>query len=296
MNGSWARGAAPPPVVPAFQPEPPESERQFGAVLDLAVKIGTGIDTLTDIQRQALDLQLLEPDVRAPLIGSGVVPASGVLLLDLGAPAVGREWEVRRLMIVDGSNPSGQTSGGAVTASSNAYAAAAAGFSGLPAGAAMTGFSVTAAPASAPVSGQITVTGTSVPELYYELAIGTAGGSVSQTFPTPIPATAATVSVPAITGGSAYTVTVYGTTAVTGGTPGTAFWYAGIPYQSAPQAAIWRAATLPEIDRLGGENISIKAREKLFAVVSGANPGDTLIARADVVDIMPGRAVPVTTT
>jgi hypothetical protein len=44
----------------------------------------------------------LETPNAVPLQAGGVVPASGVLVLDLGAPQLGRRWLVRRLAVANG--------------------------------------------------------------------------------------------------------------------------------------------------------------------------------------------------
>lgn len=46
-----------------------------------------------------------------PLAASGVVPASGTLVMDLGQPAMGRRWSVRNLAVVSAAGPTGTLAG-----------------------------------------------------------------------------------------------------------------------------------------------------------------------------------------
>jgi hypothetical protein len=150
-----------------------------------------------------------------------------------------------------GSQQSGAaTTGGAVTASSGTFSAAAAGNIALPAGASITGFDVTVAPAAATVSGLVTVTGLSTLNMNYELSETTAGTTLSVRFPGPITAanssTQPQVNVPAITGGAAYAISVYGITAASTAAPAadagaTIVWPAGTPFPCTAVTEVWVA-------------------------------------------------------
>jgi hypothetical protein len=109
-------------------------------------------------------------------------------------------------------------SGGAVIGGSATAAAAAAGSASLPAGSSLTGFDIDCGPATAIVSGQVSVTGAGG-SWTYELVETTSGGTLQVRYPNPVPANSSsavpTVSVPAIVNGGAYTINVYGLTATT---------------------------------------------------------------------------------
>lgn len=42
--------------------------------------------------------------IRGPLVKAGTVPAAGPLVLDLGAPAMGRRWDLRNLSVSDAAD------------------------------------------------------------------------------------------------------------------------------------------------------------------------------------------------
>lgn len=102
----------------------------------------------------------------------------------------------------------------AAVANSGIFAAGVAGNVPLPAGASMTGFDVTVQGAAALATGVVTVTNLAAGNLNYELDETTSGQDLTIRFPNPLPAAnaAATpqVNVPAIGGGAAYAITVYG--------------------------------------------------------------------------------------
>ncbi len=103
---------------------------------------------------------------------------------------------------------------------SNTFSAAAAGSVALPTnGEYITGFDVNFLSASpSAVSGIITVTNVAGGTISYEIGVGTggAGTDLSIRYPFPLPASgtgvAPTVNVPAMTGGPAYSIAVYGQT------------------------------------------------------------------------------------
>lgn len=273
----------------------PAPEQEAGAWLELVAQIGTDVGRMADGQeRRERRGRSKVSGIKYGAVASAVVPASGTVVLDLGAPSVGRQWSVRRLLLVDSTNPGGAVVGGAVTAKTTAFAAGASGTVGLPAGATMTGFDITTAPVAAVQSGTVTVAGLSTGTLSYVLSEPVAGGVLSVRFPTPIPAFDSSsfpqVSVPTIGSGAAYSTTVYGTTATSGSTPGTGWWYVGTPTAYGPQNAAIVAPTLPHTKEFGGEQVCIIPRDRLFAVVTGATPGRTIIARADVLDTEQGTA------
>lgn len=261
---------------------------------DLALRIGTDVGELAADVR---DRRHREFFPKAPVYGGAVVDSTGTAVMDLGGPVIGREWEVRGLMVVD-ANAIGTASGGTPTAASSTFAAGAAGSITLPAGSSVTGFDITTAPVAGAVAGVATVTGLAAGTLSYELAEPVGGGALSIRYPSAMPpltpATTPQVSVPAIASGAAYAITVYGTTPATGISPGTGFWYTGAtPQLATAQTARWPITSLPSFVTKGGEELTVPAHERLFAIVTGCTPGHTIAARADIVNAVPGRMTPV---
>jgi hypothetical protein len=233
-------------------------------------------------------------DIHYPATNSAIVNAAGNCVIDLGAPAQGRQWAVRRLLVVDATNPTGIPSGGTPTANSGTFAAAAGGSILLPAGASMTGFDVTVAPVTSGVSGLVTATNLAAGNLNWELDETTNGASLNIRFPSPLAASGAAatpqINVPAITGGATYAVTVYGTTAVSGTTPGVGWWYVGAPGAYGPQQGKELITSLPYIGKSSTEQTLVVPRDRLFVALTGATPGHQIIAHADVMDAEQGRA------
>lgn len=60
---------------------------------------------------QALQALYLASPQAVPVQNSGTVPASGVLVIDLGAPQIGRRWIVRRLAMASAQGATGTLAG-----------------------------------------------------------------------------------------------------------------------------------------------------------------------------------------
>ncbi|MFC8719748.1 hypothetical protein [Kitasatospora sp. NPDC057198] len=276
----------------------PAPSQEAGAWLELVAQIGSDVGRMADGQdRRDRHGRTKLAGIKYTATSSAVVQPTGTAVFDLGAPAVGRQWSVRRLLLVDNTNPGGTITGGIPTAKTLSFAAGAAGLVGLDQGAVMTGFDIATAPVGAAVSGPVTVQSlaTISSVLTYQLSCPVAGGlPLSVRFPQGIPAYDSTsfpqVSVPAIAGGPAYSVTLFGYSRATGSTPGTGWWYIGAPAAYAPQNAAVRIPSLPHTEDFGGEQVCVIPRDRLFAVVTGATPGRTLVARADVLDSEQGTA------
>lgn len=91
-------------------PAPPEQHGP-GAWFELAARIGDlgqSVATLAAEQRE-------QARVAAPLEttrkAAGAVPASGTLLLDLGAPSMGRRWSIRSLAVANGGGVTASLAG-----------------------------------------------------------------------------------------------------------------------------------------------------------------------------------------
>lgn len=282
-----------PPIIESPGEVSPELEAWFNAVL----RIGDDVGQMAASSRQR-NRRVMLPMV--PVYGNAYVANNGTAVVDMGTPVAGKLWEIRGLAIVDASNPGGVTGGGVNVAVSATGAAGAAGSVALPAGAQVTGYDVDFQAPAAAVSTNVTVTNLSTANgssgtLNASMTIPTTGlVNLPRAFPNPLnPATAAaqpTLNVPIIASGPAYSMTIYGTTAVTGATPGSGFWYTGIPSVYGPQNARWTIPGLPTIDTKGGQHITVPHGEHLFAVLTGCTPGHQIVARADIIEDIPGRA------
>lgn len=242
-------------------------------------------------RQQAIDARGIDHSCRA----AGIVPASGTLVLDLGDPAVGREWAIRQLKFSD-ANLLAPSTPGTATSASGSFAAAAAGSASLPAGASIAGFTVTMAPEATAVSGTVTVTGVTGGTQSYTITDGPAGGLLTVTFPAPLPptssATQITVNVPAITGGGAGSIVITGITAATGGVTGQATFYVGSPSSYSPTNWAWTLASLPGIQNFTSDVVKVIPRDRLFCVLTGGTPGEAVLAQAQIVDFPANTAIP----
>lgn len=90
---------------PAPAPEGPVAWLELSARLG---DIGQGVKQLVADGRATRVLPL-----ETPLPASGVVPASGTLVLDLGQPAMGRRWSVKSLAVSPAAGPTGTLAGSA---------------------------------------------------------------------------------------------------------------------------------------------------------------------------------------
>lgn len=109
------------------------------------------------------------------------------------------------------------SNGSTATAVTGAFAAGAAGSAALPAGASLTGFTVTAAQVTTAESGTVTITGLAAGTLTYNFVFPNGANSTSvlnidfpQALAAANPTTAVTVAINAVTGGSAGNINVYG--------------------------------------------------------------------------------------
>lgn len=258
-------------------PAPPEPGPQ--AWLNMSVKLGD----LTEEMASERRARNRPRPIHHRALASATANASGSpVVLSLDGPSAGREWSVRRLILSDITTPTGTA-----TAASGQFASGAASSVSVGMGNAMTGFDITTLPVATAASGTVTVAGLAVGSLFYELNMPVGGGTLQVRFPNPLPALDALhfpqVDVPAIAGGAAYAVTVYGVT----DTP-SATWYVGNPAAYGTTDVVWRESGVPSQDRFGADQITVQPQDKLFAVITGLIPGDSVIARADVLDYPTG--------
>lgn len=268
------------------QPPGPLAEAWAG----LNLKIGDLTDQIRADRDQRTRLASM-PGIKHPAVATGTVASDGTLTLDLGGPSRGREWTLRRIRIVDSAD-SLVTAGGTATAVSNTFAAAAAGSVALPAGASMTGFDVTMVPAGAAVNGVMTVTNLAAGTLSYELSdsAASAGTQFQVRFDALAPSSASaqpTVNVPAIVGGSAYAITVYGKTAVTGSVAGSAAVHVSPSSVLTTATEAWALTTLPAQEKFTSETLTVIPPERLYLKITGGTSGQVITARADVLDYVP---------
>jgi hypothetical protein len=100
--GDTGRGApmAPTHHVPQAATHGAPEESPGGLDLSVFVALGAQLGTLTDgLQADRARRESMQPPSNEQLFKSGVVPASGVLTLDLGSVPLGRVWQVRRLIV-----------------------------------------------------------------------------------------------------------------------------------------------------------------------------------------------------
>ncbi len=218
----------------------------------------------------------LHPRVPASLAGSAT--GTGNVLWFQG-PAKGRVWALEALVVTTTDDHTG-----VVTASSS-IAAAAAGSAFLPAGAMLSGFDIEFATGAGPISGDATVTGLVGGTQTYKVTAGVAGGSsLSVKYPSPIPASAdivnPTVSVPAMVGGSAYTINVWGVMTVA--------LYVGDPTNVGAGQILMPVQPMPTFYAFPRETVFVQPGDSVFAVVYGAASGQAISGNLHVID----RAIP----
>jgi hypothetical protein len=98
--GDVGRGAPAAPVHQPAAPVPAGAQGVPGLDLSVFVSLGAQIGTLAeglDADRKRRDS--IEPPGDEPLFAAGTVPASGILVMDLGSVPLGRVWQVRRIVI-----------------------------------------------------------------------------------------------------------------------------------------------------------------------------------------------------
>lgn len=216
------------------------------------------------------------------------LPFGANTMLDFLGPQAGRFWQVRLLGVVslNAGNTGFSTfpTNATPIQASNTFAGAGAGSVSLPNGSNITGFTIQMAPAAATVSGVATVTNVAGGTMSYEIVDQTGGGeTLTINFPNPLPAASAgvapTVNVPALVGGGAYSITVYGTTSGTSSPLITA--YAG-QNVAAPAPGIlpagqarWQFTAVPSWENFSGDQFRINQNEHLLvgctAVPAGFN-------------------------
>ncbi len=89
------------PAVPFPHIAVPGSEDNGGGLdLSVFVSLGATLGTLADgLAADRHHRESMEPPGDEPLFAQGVVPSSGILVMDLGSVPLGRVWQVRRIVI-----------------------------------------------------------------------------------------------------------------------------------------------------------------------------------------------------
>ena len=237
------------------------------------------------------------------LRSGGVVAANGTLLLPLGKPSLGREWILRHWSIVDPNNLNVSTTGtpavaGTATAANSPFAAGAAGTVSLPTGSSITGFTVTSgAPGTPPVATTVTLTGAAgATNPTYNFEETANGGLLQQSFVPPLPPFSAgstpTLSIAAAAGGAAGELNIFGVTAGTAAVPaagalaGTAGLYTGSTDAfNSGNLEDWSSGNvMPFYERVTSESVWVIPQDALFVYVTGATPGQNLLAKARILD------------
>jgi len=223
------------------------------------------------------------------LSGSASLVSGGVGVIDFGTPQDGRVWTIRQL-IASGQGVE-QFTPGVVEANTAAFTAGSAGSVGLPSGPPngvtqyITGFTVTIAPATAAGTSTITLNNVSGGPLTYTVTQSTTQAvTFSQTFASPgLQVTGTpTLTISATVNGGTGNLTLYGTASTT---PGLVNWYIG-PLMAQNNTPLWRwqSPSLPRIDTFTTNLLQVRAREHLYALISGGIIGQTIIGTAVFLD------------
>lgn len=263
--------------------------------LQLFANFKLAIQTMTEKLDQQVKLEkrrIAALPNYVPLSKMSVITNATTDIQDFGGPQAGRIWIVR--LLVATPSPISFTTSSTPNQASNTFGAAATGSVSLPAGGFITGFDINFLPAAANVTGIVTVTNVSGGTMSYEIGIGTGGGGTDLPirYPAPLPAAssgvAPTVNVPAIVGGPAYSITVYGQTV--GGTSAVATWYVG-QVMNGPAAgqlpqtmARWQFTTLPSYQNFTSNVIEVLPNERLVCGLTGLSANANTALTAVVLD------------
>ena len=91
------------PMAPVHQPAAPGGDpagSAGGIDLSVFVSLGAQVGKLADgLAGDRKRRESIEPPGDEPLFATGTVPASGILVMDLGSVPLGRVWQVRRIVI-----------------------------------------------------------------------------------------------------------------------------------------------------------------------------------------------------
>lgn len=228
--------------------------------------------------------------VRRVLVGTVTAAGNGTDLITATnqsqmGPSAGRMWVLRKAVL--SPVPSTTVVTGGTTSAKGTFTAGAAGNAVLPAGASITGFTISAAATAAAASGTITVSNVAGGPLTYDYVFPNAGNSpdvLNITFPRPLSPSggAITVAINAVTGGSAGNINVYG---ISGGTV-TADIYAGASADVIGtdfEALEALATTLPYVNTWGNRHVCLYPGETLYAIINGAavNTQFVMVMEAD---------------
>lgn len=266
-------------------------------------KIQASVDTLTGKMEREEQRRLSEYPRQIPFfqILTSALPASG--LIDLDGPRMGREWEVRIISAIampaaNNAFSTFPTAAGVVQASAT-FAAAAAGSVSLPNGASITGFDlIMVNGVAASLNALATVTNVVSGPLNYEIIEQPASGeTLSVRYPNPIPTTsagvAATVNVPAIVGGTAYSLTVYGVTPAVA-SPIITFYEGQLV--GSPAAGIlpagqvrWQFNVIPAFENFSADQFLIHQNTHLIIGATGIPAGVSLYVQGVINDIPKSR-------
>jgi hypothetical protein len=217
--------------------------------------------------------------IPASLQGSG---SGADNALRFGGPTIHRVWQLKGLSIVGNNALSGP-----IAVSTTGTAANTANVS-LPAGASLTGFDIEFGAGAAAVSGIATVALTASGTLKYQVtASATNGSSLEVRYPQPLPAfnptSSITITVPAIVGGSDYTITAYGTSLVA--------LYQGDPIISTPTNILLPATPIPGAPTFQNDALWVKPGDTVFAILFGAGATENYSGQLHVAEYISNQAL-----
>lgn len=249
---------------------------ELGAELDIAT--GQDVRSLTEqIAGLGRILGRRDPRPLYPTMVHTETQNSTVnpLVVSVGGPQSGRVWDIRQLIVTGADDRTGTFTATQAGTAGNAATLT------LPVGAAVASITVSSASASAPVTGVVTVTGQTVQS--YEYTFSTSEDSVTWPYSpvlNPAPSSSIVVNMPAVVGGSAYTLEATYVVPVAwylaqGGQAGTALTNLLVPGTQSLPCAVQPASS---------KSIFVHEGELLVAVVYGLTVGQQATAIARVAD------------
>lgn len=226
------------------------------------------------------DVGLMAEAVRQALLPTGTLAVRSGLIPAASQNPLSFDWHVPfaaiAVNVISGSTPA---SGGAFVTGGNSFAAGAAANAALPNGASLTGFDISTANPGATVSGSVGIINLATPIQNYTLVETAANGAyLTVRFPAPLPASGPgvgpTVQVPAIAGGAAGTINVYGVTPTVAALAAAGLTIAaGPPGPGAPGPG-------PGVVQLRPNSGGVFNLRGNSLTIYGGTPGDTVIVQA----------------
>lgn len=272
----------------------PVSENEFNIFADISLKL----DGIRQMMKNQIDQRARRNQQRLASLPVNTFlwknnTGAAAETIDFGGPTPGYVWVVKQLSTI--GNPIGSGSGSSVMVQSSAVAAgAAAGAVSLPAGAYLSGVDISFLPATGTLNGDITITGVAGGTITYRtgLATGAVGTNLNYEYepalPPANPAVPITLNVPAIVGGPAYSMLIFGQQT----TPAAvATWYVGNivtgPAVGQPPTSMARyQQTAPTFSKVANAGIRVLPGEKLIVGLTSV-PASTTLTLGAIIESQP---------